>query len=67
MSKEDIFGILSIKDKYANEALLYQYKDDEEISKYITDVVQRFKDEELESKDNKQIKNKEYEGDFVSV
>ena len=67
MNKGDIFNILSIKDKYANEALLYQYKDDEEISKYITDVVQRLEDEELESKDNKQIKSKEYEGDLVSV
>lgn len=59
MSKDDIFNILSIKDKYANEALLYQYKEDSEMSTYIMNTVQMLSGEEIESK--------EYEGDFVAV
>ncbi|MEG2290845.1 MAG: hypothetical protein RSA29_07510 [Clostridium sp.] len=59
ISKEDICNILFIKDKYANEALLYQYKDDLEMSAYIMNTVEILNGEEIESK--------EIEGDFVAV
>ncbi|MEG2017293.1 MAG: hypothetical protein RR128_02395 [Clostridium sp.] len=59
ISRDDIFNILFIKDKYANEALLYQYRDDREMSRYIMNTIQMLKGEEIQSK--------ELEGDFVAV
>lgn len=59
INKEEIYKILLVKDKYANEALLYQYKNDESMSRYIMDTMESLKGEEIESK--------EVQGDFVVV
>lgn len=40
ISQDEIYDILFIRDRYANEALLYQYKDDKNMSKYITNTIQ---------------------------
>lgn len=40
LSKGEIYSILSLDDKYANESLLYSYKDDKEISEYIIDTLE---------------------------
>ena len=40
LSKEDIFNILYQKDRYANECLLYQYRGDKEMTRYIVDTIQ---------------------------
>ena len=40
MSKEEIFNILYQRDRYANESLLYQYREDKEMTRYIVDTIQ---------------------------
>ena len=39
LGQDEILNILSLSDKYTNEALLHYYKDDMEISKYIRDTM----------------------------
>jgi len=39
LSKEELMELLSFKDKYANESLLYQYRDNEEMTIFIKDVI----------------------------
>lgn len=39
MDKEEILQILSAKDKYTNEALLYEYRNDQEMSQFIANVI----------------------------
>ncbi len=41
LTKEEIYGILALRDKYTNETLLYYYKDDQEISQYIINVLEK--------------------------
>lgn len=40
ISQDEMYDILFMRDRYANEALLYQYKDDKQMSKYITNTIQ---------------------------
>ncbi len=40
LTKDHIFNILYLRDKYADDALLYQYRGDKEISHYIIDTIQ---------------------------
>ncbi|MDO4481928.1 MAG: hypothetical protein Q4C14_04270 [Bacillota bacterium] len=40
LTKDQIFDILYLKDKYANESLLYQYRNDKEMTRYIVNTVQ---------------------------
>lgn len=40
LSKEQVFDILYLKDRYANESLLYQYRGDKEMTRYIVDTIQ---------------------------
>lgn len=40
LSKEDVFEILYQKDRYANESLLYQFRGDKEMTRYIVDTIQ---------------------------
>ena len=40
LNKEQVFDILYMRDKYANESLLYQYRDDKKMTRYIIDTVQ---------------------------
>lgn len=39
LTKEQLFHILSLRDKYADNALLYQYRNEEELSRYIMDII----------------------------
>ncbi len=39
LNKEEIYEILSLKDRYTNETLLYQYRNDEVMSDYIVDAI----------------------------
>lgn len=39
LSKENIFDILYQRDRYANESLLYQYRGDKEMTRYIVDTI----------------------------
>jgi hypothetical protein len=48
LSREEIFYILSLNDQYTNEALLYYYKDDKEISEYIIETINRLSEEQNE-------------------
>lgn len=45
ISTEQIREILLRGDRYANEALLYQYREDEEITRFITETLQEMSDE----------------------
>lgn len=49
ISRDEIFDILFLRDKYANEGLLYQYKDDKEMSRYIINTIQMLNKEISES------------------
>lgn len=40
LTKSQIFDILYLRDKYADNALLYQYRDEKELSHYIIDTIQ---------------------------
>lgn len=40
LTKDQIFDILYLRDKYADNALLYQYRNEKEISHYIIDTIQ---------------------------
>ena len=40
INRSDVFDILYLQDRYANESLLYQYRDDKEMMKYIVDTIQ---------------------------
>lgn len=51
LSKSEIFHILSLKDQYTNEALLYFYKDDKEISEYIVEIINMLNAEENETQE----------------
>jgi len=46
-NKDEIYEIISRRDKYTSEALLYQYADDEEMSQYISETMHQ-----LEETDN---------------
>lgn len=39
LNREQVFDILYMRDRYANEALLYQYRDDKKMSRYIMDIM----------------------------
>ena len=41
MQRQELAELLSLNDKYANESLLYQYKDDKETSAFIRDTMQQ--------------------------
>jgi len=40
LNREQVFDILYMRDRYANEALLYQFRDDKKMSRYIMDTIQ---------------------------
>ena len=40
VTKDQIFDILYLRDKYADNALLYQYRNEKELSHYIIDTIQ---------------------------
>lgn len=40
LTKSQIFDILYLRDKYADNALLYQYRNEKELSHYIIDTIQ---------------------------
>lgn len=46
IGKEEIFSIMEKHDKFTNEELLYEYKDDKEISDYIKETIIKFEEEE---------------------
>ena len=54
LDQAEMFEILSKKDKYANEILLYVYRDDREMSKYISSIIQQFEEEEQQQKEKGQ-------------
>ena len=41
MDKSEISGIIELKDRYTNESLLYQYRDDKEMSEYIRESIKK--------------------------
>ncbi len=49
LSRDDIYKILSLGDKYTNESLLYYYRDDEEISKYIIETMEIIDEKEAKA------------------
>lgn len=46
IDQEEIFSILDKRDKYANEELLYEYREDKNISNYIKEMISKFAEEE---------------------
>lgn len=49
ISREEITEILQTRDKYASEALLYQYRDDHEMTMFILQTIQKLEQEQPES------------------
>lgn len=49
LSREQIYDILYLRDKYADNALLYQYRDDKEMSRYIMDTIQLLRQQDGET------------------
>lgn len=45
LEKSELAEIIAWKDRYTNEILLYQYRDDEEMSAYITEMVEKLEKE----------------------
>lgn len=48
IGQEEIFSILDRRDKYANEELLYEYREEKDISDYIKEMIAKFAKEEKE-------------------
>lgn len=46
IDQDEIFSILDKRDKYANEELLYEYREDKNISDYIKEMIAKFAEEE---------------------
>ena len=46
IDQDEIFSILDRRDKYANEELLYEYREDKNISDYIKEMIAKFAEEE---------------------
>lgn len=55
MNEEDIYSILKKKDQYANEILRYQYRDNSELSKYITDTIKQLEQQENNNYNKKSV------------
>lgn len=47
MDRKELQDILELRDKYTNEALLYQFRNDAETSAYIMEMIQTFAEEEV--------------------
>ena len=45
ISKEEIGNLIRLNDKYANEALIYEYKNDDEMLKYISKLIEEVREE----------------------
>ena len=41
LDKEEIREIINLKDRYTNETLLYQYRDDEAMTEYIAQMIEQ--------------------------
>ena len=48
IDQEEIFSILDRRDKYANEELLYEYREEKDVSDYIKEMISKFEEEEKE-------------------
>lgn len=59
MSQEEVYEILAKRDKYTNEALLYRYSADEEMSAFINQTIEQFRQEDEKKQENEKecIKN----------
>lgn len=53
IDKDEILNIMNKRDKFVNEELLYEYKEDKEISDYIKEIIIKFEEEEKEKKTSK--------------
>lgn len=40
LSRQEVFDILYLRDRYANESMLYQFRGDKEMTRYIVDTIQ---------------------------
>lgn len=49
MDRNEILEILERRDRYTNEALLYQYRDDAQLSRYIQDTIRLLQEQEDEA------------------
>ena len=47
MDRKELQDILELRDKYTNEALLYQFRNDPEISAYFMELIRTFAEEEV--------------------
>lgn len=52
LNRDEIFEILSRRDRYTDDALLYQYRNDKEMTKYILDVILLLKEQDEQNKKN---------------
>lgn len=62
LSKAEIFNIVSLDDKYTNEALLYYYKDDKEISEYIVKTINNINEDKNKGEESKQALSASFSG-----
>ena len=47
MDQKELQDILELRDKYTNEALLYQFRNDPETAAYIMERIRTFEEEEV--------------------
>lgn len=40
LTRDEVFNLLYLRDRYANESVLYQYRGDKEMTRYIVDTIQ---------------------------
>lgn len=64
LSKDEIFDIIYMKDRYVNESLLYQYKNSKEYTEYIINTIRRL---ELHDKKEEPVIFIDYEEESVDM
>ena len=40
LSRDEVFNLLYLRDRYANDSLLYQFRGDREMTRYIVNTIQ---------------------------
>lgn len=62
LSKDDVFEILCRRDNYTNDALLYQYRNDKEMTKYIVEIIALLKEQDDQNQKNENLNKDQYQG-----
>lgn len=55
LTRDEVFNLLYLRDRYANESLLYQYRSDKEMTRYIVDTIQLLEIQDSAAKNNEYL------------